>query len=896
MDHIGFLREPAIDAERRKLPNPKGFPRVSSRSSHGASVRQEISESVEELVAQRQKSGISPDQLLVLEVAAHGPNPRVVLESRFGAAVVEERQRSRPRKEILIQGTAESLATLDGQGWRVRTASSSDLPPELRAPAGDDAKPEKNYRVLQVPDWDGDGLAKVQSAGVSVVSQLKDRSLEVNCMLVQFPDRGRLNDLLAESQRYQQGSQQTTALPPGIRRDFFDAIDWIGCRSAGDRIGDRLSKEGYPTDAPFALDVDLWHPGPPARARELLTELRQMCSASGARIDDSLTTPSLLLARVHCDRAFAERLAEWDVVAQINLPPVLPAAYAGIVTADPVFLEDDLPDGSEPAICVVDSGVLAGHPLLRGWVIDERDFDTGEATEVDRVGHGTQVAGLAVFGSVAGCLESGIWRRQATILSAKVLRAQPGFPDNPVFPENRRPESLVNEAIRHFHQTRGCRVYNLSLGNVEEVYAGGRQFAWAEVLDQLARELDVVIVVSAGNAEPPWPEDSKTREQFQKDLVTEILRQPENRLCNPATSALAVTVGAIARSEVPKKNTALFAGAPQDAPAPFSRVGPGYAAKGSQSAVKPEFVAYGGNFGVKNLGRPDWNTKDIQLGEPTARLNLDGGRVLCAPNGTSFAAPQVSLAAGFAFQSAARALREPAASANSVRALLGACSALPGCGAEWLLDPEAKESEKKLKLVGYGQVDSNRVSAALDNDVCLLAEDVLDEDHWHLYSIKVPPDFLAVNGSRGLVVSLAFDPPVRVSRRDYLARTMEVEVFKGVTEAEVRLRREKGQKQKVDSKDLVTLYPAKTVVSRSTLQVRRRTWSNAPHFPDVDGDPRIHILVECQSRFPSGYGLDQRYALAVRFWHSDGTVQLRQELLQRVRVRTEARVRLEQRG
>lgn len=582
-------------------------------------------------------------------------------------------------------------------------------------------------------------------------------------------------------------------------------------------------------------------------------------------------------------------------MAQINLPPILPQAYDSIVTAAPGVPEGNIPSGGEPSICVVDSGVLAGHPLLRGWVIEERDFDTGEGTVVDQVGHGTQVAGLAVFGSIADCLESGVWQPQASILSAKVLRAQPGFPDRPVFPETRRPESLVAEAIRHFHQTRGCRVYNLSLGNIEEVYAGVRQFAWAEVLDQLARELDIVIVVSAGNAEPPWPEDCSTREQFQKAVVAGVLGEAQNRICNPATAALAVTVGAIARSAVPRSTTAIFAGAPQDAPAPFSGVGPGYTVKGSQSAIKPEFVAYGGNFGVRNLGRPDWTRVDIQLGEPTARLNVDGGRVLCAPIGTSFAAPQVSLAAGFAFQSAGNALSQPA-SANAVRALLGACSERPGCGAEWLLDPEGKESESKLRLVGYGQVDLERVSTALQNDVCLLAEQQLSEDHWHLYSVAVPPGFLEKPGRRGLTVGLAFYPPVRVSRRDYLARTMEVEVFKGLTAAEVRGRREKGQLQRVESKNLVTLYPPKTVVSRSTLQVRRRAWTTTPKFPEVDGEPRIHILVECQARFPTGLDPRQRYALAIRFWHADGTVQLRQELLQRVRVRTEARVRVEARG
>ena len=73
--------------------------------------------------------------------------------------------------------------------------------------------------------------------------------------------------------------------------------------------------------------------------------------------------------------------------------------------------------------CLVDSGVVAGHPLLSGTVMDERDFDSGEDTPVDRVGHGTHLAGIIVYGDVHACLQSGLpWVPRVGLLSAKVLR------------------------------------------------------------------------------------------------------------------------------------------------------------------------------------------------------------------------------------------------------------------------------------------------------------------------------------------------------------------------------------------------------------------------------------------------------------------------------------------
>src|SRR5207248_1163797 len=81
-------------------------------------------------------------------------------------------------------------------------------------------------------------------------------------------------------------------------------------------------------------------------------------------------------------------------------PPLLPDMPLTIF--DPVEPPERLnvppPDG--PLACVVDSGVVAGHPLLSGTVVDERDFDSGENTAVDRAGHGTHVAGIVFYGDV----------------------------------------------------------------------------------------------------------------------------------------------------------------------------------------------------------------------------------------------------------------------------------------------------------------------------------------------------------------------------------------------------------------------------------------------------------------------------------------------------------------
>jgi len=869
----------------------------------------------------RQRLGIDPSRLLVVEFKSVGAGVREVFEERFNASVVDEhtngQQVSRvlavsehgDSAEILAQRITELVATKGAPELaaelRLRRANAVDMAKATRAgsPIEEDlASNPQRAIVVETASWDPHIEQMLCELGLLPLAKTNE-TVDVTRMLVQFPTPDAVRNFEAEARHYISNETRQTLLSHSVRRNFFDALEWIGSRDRKDRMGARLRKEGFPDTVRFALDIDLWHPGTREGARTILVELRDICQRLGGRVIDDLRTSSLVLARVEANRALGEALLDLDFVAQVNLPPILPAAYTALFDDVQPLPDHAAPDGTEPIVTVVDSGVLAGHPLLRGWILEERDFDSGENTATDQQGHGTKIAGLVVYGDIARCLETGQWKPRAMVASAKVLRRDPIDGSRPVFPENHRPEKIVEDAIRYFHRERKSRVFNLSVGNPDDVYAGGRQFAWAEVLDQLARELDVILVVSAGNiTSPPWPQAATTREQFQEELRRLLLQTPECRLFSPATAAIAITVGAIARSD--RTDRHVLAAAPAGAPSPFSRVGPGYEPKDTQRSIKPEFVSFGGNYAIQNLDSdgPSWVMNDIQLGEPTTRLNSDGGRPLTTVFGTSFAAPGLSFAAAFALQSAAHTLGTAAPTANIARALLGACSQIPPCGSDQLFDREGTECWEKLRLAGYGQVDVERVVAALQNDVCLLTEDRLAEDHWHLYAVQIPPGFVSGRGKRGIIVSLAFDPPVRASRRDYLARTMWVEVLKGLTQDEItRYRSRQTGANNADSlppSKLLTMRPAKTEVMWSTLQVRRHSWCRAPNLPVIEehAEPTLHILVGCQQRFPSGEDPNQRYALAVRLWHTDMLVELHQQLQSRVRIRAVSRLRVERRG
>ena len=748
--------------------------------------------------------------------------------------------------------------------------------------------------VLEFSSWDSTCRDVFESRFDATVvdEQIQERAAagDLISITVQFPSLDAINQLYAEAEMYRDNSGETTHLPPGIRRSFFDGLDNVAPVSRSDRMGNRLTQEGFPNTAPFDLDVDLWHPGTPGHAQLVIDNVSELCAAHGGRIDEEVRTKSLLLARVTANRSLGDALLDLDWVARVNLPPRLPGGYGALLDGVEFPSVPVQPRGDEPLVAVIDSGVLPGHPLLRGWIVEGVDFASGENTPVDLQGHGTQVAGLVVYGSVAECMSDGAWTPEVLVANAKVLRCHPFDDSAAVFPNKRRPEALVEGAIRHFHETRGCRVFNLSVGNPDDVYSGGRQFAWAELLDTLARELNVVIVVCAGNElRPAIPADASTRDQFQVKVRDQMLSNASARICNPGTAAIAVTVGAVVRSDLPRTE-GVFPGAPLGAPAPFSRVGPGYQVKDTQRGVKPDLVAYGGNYGVRGSGgNAEWVRGDIHLGEPTTRLDADGRRLLTAISGTSFAAPQVSNAAARALAAGTAALGTP--DANVARAILGVTADAPPCGRDWLRDSNGKENWDKLRLVGYGLVNGTRVRGSVENDVCLIGSDTLPEDRWHVFSVPVPEQFLTGRGPRGISVALAFDPPVRASRKEYLARTMWMEVMKGLTIEELEVYRTPyrgaGETPKPPTRKILVMQPAKTQVQWSTLQVRRKVWTRPSPLPLLEGDERsvLHLLVGCQSRFPHGEGTEQQYGVAIRFWHSNADVELYQELRTRIRRR-----------
>lgn len=719
--------------------------------------------------------------------------------------------------------------------------------------------------------------------------------------VVQFSDQEALEAFKDEIDFYRVEEEETTELPHAMRRDFVDSLNSIRSLTLEDKVGPRLSSEGFPEDEEFFLDIDLWRPPDREDALEVVQNIRGICRERDGRITDRVSTDSLLLLRVWVDEETTRTLLDLDIVARADLPPRVDATLTGVLDEENTPADLPEPNSDAPYVCVVDSGVNSGHPFLRGWVADSYDFNTGEGTPADQNGHGTEVAGIAAYGNLLECLEDGSWEPEVKLLNAKVLKNGSG--EIPIFPDEERVEGVVAEAIEYFANEWDCRVFNLSVGDPENVYSGGRQFQWAEKLDELARDLDVVIVVSAVNrASPPLPEGN-TRDELQ-DSMKEILLGEEQRVCSPATASLAVTVGAISRSgavlieDGENRVRDSVSVVPEQGPSPFTRTGPGYSLQTQKPAIKPDFVHFGGNYALQTLaGGKRWSGEHYLLGEPTTILE-EGGRFLGTASGTSIAAPWVSHVAALT-ENAAERLTGERPSANLIRALLGSASACPSCESDWLED-----EDDMLSLVGYGRCYKDEVQYSAPNRVHVVASDEIEVDQLHVYKIPLPDAFLSERGERGITVSLAYDPPVRSSRKEYLARTMQFELLHGLTNSDVaryRASQDDQDEPSLPTKHRLNLRPPKTQVQWSTLQVRRKEWVRRPTIRanNEEGSPILHLMVLCQERFETPLKPStQSYSVAVKFWHEDLSVDIHQKIRNEARVtqRVQERERVQVRG
>jgi subtilisin family serine protease len=225
-------------------------------------------------------------------------------------------------------------------------------------------------------------------------------------VIVVFPDEATLNELRRRLSAYANEEQYAN----------LAAIDSIQELSAEDRIGRRLYDNPLAADETAALDIELWHPGTREDCQIQIGEIRGYLEGQGLNVTDQWIGENLCLMRARVNHVALSQLLEIDYVKEIDRRSAPAFEMLDLVRAElPDYQIEEAAQDDLVGVLIIDSGVAGQHPLIRPALGDAQVFPdrlrekiTSGAEDGDEKsgGHGTAVAGIAIYGDVGECIAS----------------------------------------------------------------------------------------------------------------------------------------------------------------------------------------------------------------------------------------------------------------------------------------------------------------------------------------------------------------------------------------------------------------------------------------------------------------------------------------------------------
>lgn len=638
----------------------------------------------------------------------------------------------------------------------------------------------------------------------------------------------------------------------GSLRSLMNLISDIEPYGIADRRGPGLENL-KPYMGLRTFDVAIWPSTDGAQAQARVAVVEAVLERRGGQVLLRSVSARRSHLRVSVDQEALEDLLDTSVVELVRTPPVPFMDFRDWRNVAPRELDLETVNGA--TVGVLDDLPAVAHPLLAGLVLSTDVLSPGTYAWESPSSHGTEVVGRLLYPWLHEQL------RDASPLTAvgraRVVRI---LESNPVtggattrFATYAFPHVLVEAAIRHLHAAYGVKVFNLSVG-----YPGPfndlHVDPLTEVLDDLARELDVVIVVPTGNAGI----DVNGRTLSGHHVLTDkpaFLFAAEHRLAEPGPAALALTVGSLALSGAPAElpgRVGWQAASSEHEVSAFSRTGPGLGTT-TRRLNKPDVVHYGGNLVLNDTGQASFRDPGASLVSTTS--GSDPARLFGVVNGTSFAVPAVARIAGDVVDA------YPDASANLIRALVG-ISAVPPAPAVTI-----PQSHKRAHAYGLGLPVPERALLSDKQRVTMTYDGQMLVDTVQVHPLPVPAVFRrGSGGERTIAIALAFSPPVRRQRREYLAGSMKVDLYRDIDGNELEdilVRQDPDDPNDlINDRRRVGLTPGSNSFTNSTLHLR--SWRARNSF--VNDAETFYVVVthkaQTWARGDAQYR-QQAYALAV---------------------------------
>lgn len=685
-------------------------------------------------------------------------------------------------------------------------------------------------------------LDKLNKFGLKLIDE------ESKELKVLFSEDINIPDFLQKLNDYKQGKK---ALIHVANKDIFNIIKSISPWDSEDRIIDleiKIKQEYY--------DVYLWIFDTIEENRLKYKEFETEINELDIRICDNYISTSVVVVRIFGDENSIKILKEHTLVYQIsNIPNytiarTIPFIEKNLDISKLSFDNSNLDSNTSSSICVIDSGIFKGHPLLKGVVGDSKVFFGSTEDDNDNDGHGTMVASICAYGDISidkefkpeiylfnAKIHNGDYESEFNLCMNELIKE--GFDLsfeqqelleeyylkilslddvinhklNESYTKNQQNHlkiiltryygiysklipNQMKSIVEYFHSNYKCKIYNLSQGDRNQVFKGGKPNAWSCVLDEIQNELDVLFVISAGNY---YPEIDYDINKLEENYPSYFYCNSNSKIIEPANSALSVTVGSLAISDnVINYRDDEISGIPiskKNEISSFSRVG-----YGSNGSIKPDFMHYGGDRYISNrIGNKEFSFNANYGISLLGFHNLINDSIFVRNFGTSFAAPYISHLAGKILN------KYKDSSMNLVRALLTYSADQP-IELQSILDKTIKDKKiddilsefkrkhdktdifdtKRMKYFsyGYGIPDENTLLNSDSNRVVLMSDihkkdELLEPDGFHIYEIPILEEFSTSKGKKNIDVALAFNPEVRKTRMEYLGTNIDFTLVRG---------------------------------------------------------------------------------------------------------------------
>jgi Subtilase family len=474
--------------------------------------------------------------------------------------------------------------------------------------------------------------------------------------------------------------------------------------------------EFWPTDKTEQFWWEVWLPVRGSRAL-VVSEFKRLmrlanCEVSQHQIDfpertvvlmfgseNQLSSNSMVLNCIAELRRAKESASFFDL-----LPPLEQLDWVNELQKRIVLPSDD---DKTPRICLLDTGVNRGHPLLEPLMssLDLHSVDPAWGVADDH-GHGTGLASLAALGDLSSVLDS---EDDIEVLvrleSVKLLREEGSNIGDDKFFGYLFAEGVSRPEVVHPHR---LRVFTSSVTS-SDGRDRGRPSAWSAKVDGLASDdfnqgkSSRLIVLSAGNIRNPgdWS-------LYPASLAT-------NQIQDPAQAWNALTVGAFTEkaviTEADSQHYSPIAASGELSPFSTTSV-----AWDNDWPFKPDVVFEGGNAAKDKFGAA--NVTSLSL---LTTHHLPQERSFATSNATSAAS---ALCAGMAGRLMAK---YPNLRAETIRALIvQSANWTPAMRAAHLPHKPLKSDFARLiRFCGWGVPDESRTFWSEPNSLTLIVEDEL---------------------------------------------------------------------------------------------------------------------------------------------------------------------------